>query len=163
MYTHKVMQPRVNEAFMNQHEPIRKLAELPPFTEWMSLSTLQRRNIPIDECNWPVYQRRGLCRNGIGYVLPGNKPIISNPTCNGSAKLIINNPQQFGFEVRERTQLIIEINPSFGVYGYRQGVIVRLGREFSFIDLNNVNFEFIQKCLCFCQIEPVMAWSSLLG
>ena len=76
MYTHKVEQPRVNEDFMNEHEPIRKLAEIPPFTEWMSLSTLRERNIPIDECNRPVYQRRGLCRNSIGYFLPGKVSFV---------------------------------------------------------------------------------------
>lgn len=76
MYTHKVRQPRVNEDFMNEHEPIRKLAEIPPFTEWMSLSTLKERNIPIDECNRPVYQRRGLCRNSIGYFLPGKVSFV---------------------------------------------------------------------------------------
>jgi len=160
MYTHMVMQPEVNEAFMNTHEPIQKLAEIPPFSEWMSLSTCRRRSIPINACSWPVYERIGSCRKEIGFVLPGadGKTINSSRTCdNGYAKLIIYNPREFGFEVDASTPLIISINPSFGVAGYQQGVIVQLGEEFSFIEMNDVNFEFIQQCLCTCQIdEPVI-------
>lgn len=158
MYTHMVEQPEVNENFMSTYDPIPKLASIPPFgPEWISLSTVRRRGneIPFDQYDFPVYERIGLCRNEIGFVLPGTdgKIIKSSRTCNGSAKLIITNPRLFGFDVDESTRLTIGINPRFGVAGYRQGVIVRLGREFSFIEMNDVNFEFIEQCLCTCQID----------
>lgn len=155
-----VEQPEVNESFMSTYDPIPKLASIPPFgPEWISRSTANDNEIPIDEYVGPVYQRIGSCKKEIGFVLPGadGKTINSSRTCDhGYARLIIHNPRQFGFEVDASTPLIIDINPSFGVAGYQEGVIVRLGEEFSFIGMDDVDFEFIQRCLCTCQMDGVI-------